>query len=177
MFEKLTEKGEALDDRIDALAEIYKKSFPVDFHNPAYQTQAVVTVVGRICSDANEGKANERSLVLETSRSLGGGSRVKLDVSEIDGFSFFPGQIVVLSGINANGSSFAVTRVHELPLLPVSKSSPLDLGELHLNQMDDQLTTIIAAAGPYTLNDNLQFEPFAVLMERVNKERPDVLLL
>ncbi|KAG0365309.1 DNA-directed DNA polymerase alpha subunit pol12 [Gamsiella multidivaricata] len=178
MFEKLAEKGEALDDRIDLFASIYKKFHPdTEFRNPAYPSQAVVTVVGRICSDANEGKTNERSLVLETSRSLGGGSRVKLDIAEISGFGFFPGQIVVLSGINANGSIFAVTRVHELPSLPMAGASPADLEEYHYKKMNGQPMKIITAAGPYTLNDNLLFEPFAALMEHVTRERPDVLLL
>lgn len=36
---------------------------------------------------------------------------------------------------------------------------------------------MIVAAGPYTLSDNLLFEPFAALMEHVNTERPDILLL
>jgi len=100
---------------IDTFAEIYTKAYPdTEFRNPAYPSQAIVTVIGRICADTDEGKANEQSLVLETSRSLGLGSRVRLDVTELPGFSFFPGQIVVLSGINANGYTFAVTTLHEV---------------------------------------------------------------
>ncbi|KAF9111920.1 DNA-directed DNA polymerase alpha subunit pol12, partial [Mortierella sp. AM989] len=178
MFEKITEKSEALDDRIEAFADIYRKSHPdIDLYNPAYPTQAIVTVVGRICSDANEGKSNERSLVLETSRSLGGGSRVRLDVSELTGFSFFPGQIVVLSGINVNGSTFAVTQVHELPTLEMARVNPDKLVDYHYKKMGGQPLKMIVAAGPYTLSDNLLFEPFAALMNHVSVERPDILLL
>ncbi|KAF9275894.1 DNA-directed DNA polymerase alpha subunit pol12 [Mortierella alpina] len=178
MFEKISEKGDALDDRIDAFAEIYKEAHPeVQFSNPEYQTQSIVNVIGRICSDANEGKSNERSLLLETSRALGSGSRVRLDTNEVSGVSFFPGQIVVLSGINANGSVFVVTRVHELPSLPMAGESPAVLEDLHYRRMSGQPIKMIAAAGPYTLNDNLLFEPFAALMEHVDRERPDVLLL
>lgn len=94
---------------------MYKESVPdTVFYNAADPSHAIVTVIGRICSDANEGKTNERSLVLETSRAIGGGSRVRLDLTEVTEFSFFPGQIVVLSGINAHGFVFAVTRVHEV---------------------------------------------------------------
>lgn len=100
---------------IDTFAEIYTKTYPdTELRNPAYTTQAIVTVIGRICADTDEGKANEQSLILETSRALGLGSRVRLDVTELPGFSFFPGQIVVLSGINASGYTFAVTAVHEV---------------------------------------------------------------
>ncbi|KAF9572957.1 DNA-directed DNA polymerase alpha subunit pol12 [Mortierella alpina] len=178
MFEKISEKGDALDDRIDAFAEIYRKAHKdVTFSNPEYHTQSIVTVVGRICSDANEGKSNERSLLLETSRALGSGSRVRLDTSEVSGLSLFPGQIVVLSGINANGSVFVVTRVHELPSLPMAGESPAVLEDFHYRRMSGQPIKMIAAAGPYTLNDNLLFEPFAALMGHVDKERPDILLL
>ncbi|KAF9359045.1 DNA-directed DNA polymerase alpha subunit pol12 [Mortierella sp. AD094] len=178
MFEKITEKAEALDDRIDMFAEVYRNTYPdTVFHNPAYPSQAIVTVVGRICSDANEGKSNERSLVLETSRSIGGGSRVKLDVSELTGFSFFPGQIVVLSGINANGPIFAVTQVHKLPSLPMARANPDELVNYHYKNLGGQPIKMIVAAGPYTLSDNLLFEPFSALMNHISVERPDILLL
>ncbi|KAF8937862.1 DNA-directed DNA polymerase alpha subunit pol12 [Haplosporangium gracile] len=178
MFEKIRDKGEALDDRIDAFADIYRKSYPdTMFCNPASTCSTVVTVVGRICSDANEGKANEQSLLLETSRSFNSGRRVKLDVMEVKGYNFFPGQIVVLSGLNSHGSVFAVTRVHELPAIPMAGASPADLEDFQYKKMAGQPIKIIVAAGPYTLSDNLLFEPFAALMEHVNTERPDVLLL
>ncbi|KAF9142699.1 DNA-directed DNA polymerase alpha subunit pol12 [Mortierella sp. GBA39] len=178
MFDKITDRGEALDDRIDAFADIYRKSYPdTEFRNPAYPSQSVVTVVGRICSDANEGKANEQSLLLETSRSFGSGARVKLDIMEVPGYSFFPGQIVVLSGLNSYGSVFAVTRVHELPAIEMAGASPADLEDFQYKKMAGQPMKMIVAAGPYTLSDNLLFEPFAALMEHVSTERPDILLL
>ncbi len=55
--------------------------------------------------------------------------------------------------------------------------SPAMLEDFHYRRMSGQPIKMIAAAGPYTLNDNLLFEPFAALMEHVDKERPDVLLL
>ncbi|KAF9920334.1 DNA-directed DNA polymerase alpha subunit pol12 [Linnemannia zychae] len=178
MFEKIADKGEALDDRIDAFAALYKETYPeTEFYNPAYPSQSIVTVVGRICSDANEGKANEQSLLLETSRSLGSGARVKLDLMEVKGYNFFPGQIVVLSGVNSHGSVFAVTRVHELPTFPMAGATPEDLENFQYRKLAGQPIKMIVAAGPYTLSDNLLFEPFAALMEHVNSERPDILLL
>ncbi|KAF9417017.1 DNA-directed DNA polymerase alpha subunit pol12 [Entomortierella beljakovae] len=177
MFEKILEKAEALDDRIDIFAELYKKSHPETvFGNPSFRSQTIITVIGRICSDANEGKSNERSLVLETSRSFGG-NRVIIDLSEVPGFSFFPGQIVVLSGINGGGPSFAVTHVHELPPLPMAGAKSDELVNYHYNKLEGQPIKMIVASGPYTLNDSLSFEPFAALMKHVGVERPDILLL
>lgn len=59
----------------------------------------------------------------------------------------------------------------------MAAASPLELQEIHYRKLGGQPVKIVTAAGPYTLNDNLLFEPFAALMDHVNKERPDILLL
>ncbi|KAF9585087.1 DNA-directed DNA polymerase alpha subunit pol12 [Lunasporangiospora selenospora] len=178
MFEKLSEKGEALDEKIDMFASLYKESYPeTEFQNPSQPSQNVITVIGRICSDANEGKSNEHSLVLETSRRLGGGARIRLDVTELSSLNFFPGQIAVLDGINVNGSTFVATKIHKLPVQSMAGASPAELEELQYRRLGGQPIKMVVAAGPYTLSDNLLFEPLEALMEHVNKERPDILLL
>ncbi|KAK0540530.1 DNA-directed DNA polymerase alpha subunit pol12 [Tilletia horrida] len=54
MFEKPADKGEALDDRIDELAQLLIDHYALedDLGDPAQQTQEDVYVVGRICPDA-----------------------------------------------------------------------------------------------------------------------------
>lgn len=52
--------------------------------------------VGRICCDASEGKLNAQSIVLETSRDLGMGKRVQLDISRVEQYSLFPGQVRIV---------------------------------------------------------------------------------
>lgn len=59
----------------------------------------------------------------------------------------------------------------------MAAASPLELQEIHYRKLGGQPVKIVTAAGPYTLSDNLLFEPFAALMDHVNKERPDILLL
>lgn len=49
--------------------------------------------VGRICCEDLAGKLNEQSVMLETSRYMGMGKRVKLQLGDIPAFSFFPGQV------------------------------------------------------------------------------------
>lgn len=49
-------------------------------------------VVGRICCDGN-GKMNAQSLLLEGSRKTSSGMIAELDVSNLDTYSFFPGQV------------------------------------------------------------------------------------
>ena len=52
-----------------------------------------VPVIGQICCDSN-GKLNVQSVLLEGSQELSGGTRVKLDLSEVRQFALFPGQVV-----------------------------------------------------------------------------------
>ncbi|KAL9939556.1 hypothetical protein V8E36_001373 [Tilletia maclaganii] len=54
MFEKPADKGEALDDRIDELAQLIIDHYGLEdeLGDPAQQTQEDVFVVGRICPDA-----------------------------------------------------------------------------------------------------------------------------
>lgn len=51
-------------------------------------------MVGRICCDS-EGRLNERSILLEGSVELSNGMRTKLDVSKLDSFKLFPGQVSI----------------------------------------------------------------------------------
>ena len=52
--------------------------------------------MGRICCDASEGKLNAQSILLESSRDLGMGKRVQLDVSRVEQYSLFPGQVRIM---------------------------------------------------------------------------------
>ena len=49
-------------------------------------------MVGRICCDS-EGRLNERSVLLEGSIELSNGMRTRLDLSKLDSFKIFPGQV------------------------------------------------------------------------------------
>ena len=51
-------------------------------------------MVGRICCDS-EGRLNERSVLLEGSVELSSGMRTKLDLSKLDSFKLFPGQVSI----------------------------------------------------------------------------------
>lgn len=51
-------------------------------------------MVGRICCDS-EGRLNEHSVMLEGSVELSNGMRTKLDLSKLDSFKLFPGQVRV----------------------------------------------------------------------------------
>jgi DNA polymerase alpha subunit B len=200
---KLSEASEVLDDRIDEFVTYVQDHHGLDaaaFGNPAAQATAPVVAVGRVASDALDGGArlNVASVVLETSRRSGAGLRVPLNLGKLRGFSIFPGQIIAVRGINTSGVEFIVDEILEVPLPPSAASAP-SLLEQHRARVrsirpgdavdddammldDDSSSTpsplsVFFAAGPYTADDNLDFEPLHELCARAAAEHVDAVVL
>ena len=184
----LSEASEVLDDRIDAFADAVQRHHDLDdgaFGNPASKSTSEVVAVGRIATDTPDAKPNAASLVLETSRRSGAGLRVPLKFDAGVSGDFFPGQIVALRGTNAAGDYFQVARVLDLPLLPPAATAPaaVDATNERLGVDDpahpapSHALNIIAAAGPYTADDNLDFEPLHALCDRAIDTCADALIL
>ncbi|KAF7545587.1 hypothetical protein G7Z17_g9065 [Cylindrodendrum hubeiense] len=187
---KLSESSEILDDRIDDFMTIVQEHHKLDetaFGSAASQSTTEIVAVGRIASDSAEGKLNAASLVLETSRRTGMGFRVPLKMNNIKSWSFFPGQIVAFRGSNASGNEFVVNEILEIPLLPSAASTPSAL-EAHREKlrggpdaMDDDSDpaplSFLFASGPYTADDNLDFEPLHALCSQAADTYADSLIL
>ncbi|CAK7267327.1 DNA-directed DNA polymerase alpha subunit pol12 [Sporothrix epigloea] len=193
---KLSEASEILDDRIDEFTTIIMDHHKIDyeaFGSAASQSTSEIVAVGRITSDAPEGvgKLNAASVVLETSRRMGGGLRVLLDLSQLQSagtFQFFPGQIVALRGTNSSGTAFVVNQILEMPLLPNAASTHATLathrarmcGEdaMEVDSVQDvPPLNIIFASGPYTADDNLDFEPLHALISKASDTGVDAVVL
>jgi DNA polymerase alpha subunit B len=187
---KLSEASEILDDRIDDFANLvmdYHELEASAFGSAASQSTSEIVAVGRICSDSAEGKLNAASLVLETSRRMGGGLRVPLNLGKLKGYQFFPGQIVALRGSNTSGHEFVIGEVLLLPLMPNAASQGAAL-QAHRDKlsggpdaMDDDSEplplNIMYASGPYTADDNLDFEPLHALCSRAADTNADAVIL
>jgi DNA polymerase alpha subunit B len=190
MAMKSSEASEILDDRIDEFMGLVQLHHNLDdsaFGSAASKNINEIVAVGRIASDSSEGRLNASSLVLETSRRMGGGLRTPLTMDSVPGFQFFPGQIVALKGINTSGEEFRVSEILEVPLLKAAASTPAGL-EAHIQRlkggpdaMDDDSEpaplSIFVAAGPYTADDNLDFEPLHALCSQVADSYADALIL
>lgn len=190
MSMKLSETSEILDDRIDDFLNLVREHHKLDddaFGSAASQSTTEVVAVGRIASDSLEGKLNAASLVLETSRRTGGGLRVPLNMDKVKGYQFFPGQIVALRGSNTSGHNFTVTQILDIPLLPNAASAPSAMSA-HRQKLlggPDAMDTdsdpiplnIIYASGPYTADDNLDFEPLHQLCSVAADTYADALVL
>ncbi|MCJ1284062.1 DNA-directed DNA polymerase alpha subunit pol12 [Xylographa opegraphella] len=185
----LSEASEVLDDRIDefmSFVQIHHNLEDSAFGNPASKSTSEIIAVGRIASDTPESKLNAASLVLETSRRTGAGLRVSLKVEALASQEFFPGQIVALRGINASGEYFSAREVLDVPLLPPAASSPSTLDVVNERvgyaDADDARTNssvlnVIVSSGPYTADDNLDFEPLHTLCEKASETYADAMIL
>lgn len=187
---KLSEASEVLDDRIDEFVNLVQDHHKLDdavFGSAASQGTSEVVAVGRIASDSPEGKLIAPSLVLETSRRMGMGHRVPLKMDSIGRWSFFPGQIVALRGSNTTGNEFIVSEILEVPMLP-SAASPPSAIEAHRERLrggpdamdsdsEPAPLSVLTAAGPYTADDNLDFEPLHALCSRAADNYADTLVL
>ncbi len=190
MAMKSSEASEILDDKIDEFMQLIQEHHKLDdsaFGSAASQSTSQIVAVGRIASDSLSGKLNASSLVLETSRRMGAGLRIPLTIDSLPAYQFFPGQIVAMKGINASGDNFAVSEILEAPLLPGAASTPAGL-EAHIERlrggpdaMDSDSApaplSIILGSGPYTADDNLDFEPLHALCSQAADSYADALIL
>ncbi|KAH8664143.1 DNA polymerase subunit alpha B [Xylariales sp. PMI_506] len=187
---KTSEASEILDDRIDEFMRLVKDHYQLEetaFGSAASQSTSEIYAVGRIASDSAEGKLNSASVVLETSRRTGGGRRIPLNLKKLPGYQLFPGQIVAFKGTNTSGSEFVVNEVIKLPLLPNAASPPSAI-ELYREKLkggpdamdsDDEPAPLnfMFASGPYTADDNLDFEPLHALCSQAADTYADALIL
>ncbi|EPE05385.1 dna polymerase subunit alpha b [Ophiostoma piceae UAMH 11346] len=211
MAMKLSEASATLDERIEDFADIVMQHYKEKYGETAFGSAATwdtaeIIAVGRIASDAVSSSTgtgakqlNAASIVFETSRRMGGGLRVPLDLSRLKGYQFFPGQIVALRGSNTTGSSFVVSEVLEIPLLPNAASSPAALavhrarlatsddGDVDMDLEGDAKDTkdtkdppplnVLFASGPYTVDTNLDFEALHALVSVASDKAVDAVVL
>ncbi|KAL6709138.1 DNA-directed DNA polymerase alpha subunit pol12 [Coniothyrium glycines] len=188
MAMKLSEASEVLDDRIDEFRDLIKAHNDLDedaFGNPNYQSPNEIIAVGRIASDATEGRLNTASLVLEGSRRYGSGRRVPLKVDGLTSYNFFPGQIVALKGSNASGDAFVVSEVLSLPLLNPPATKPDELDAYNARYLDTpdsdpdnvRPLTIMIASGPYTTEQDLDFAPLQTFLDNAAEAYADTIIL
>ncbi|KAL6302805.1 DNA polymerase alpha, subunit B [Sparassis latifolia] len=185
MYEKISERSEALDNRIDDFGELVKEHYGIeDLSDPSAATEEEVTAVGRIALDSESSsgsvKLNEASLTLELSRMMGSGARVPLRFDSnvklrggsqgSGGVGLFPGAIVALRGKNGGGGWFSVSEILSLPGL---KTPPRN----NMNVDSDSSFSAFVACGPFSPDADLSFNPWHKLISKLKTEKPAVSIL
>ena len=180
MFTHLHDRARAMDKQVRKMTDYMCEGAGVDALYPLGKpSPEMVWVGGRICCEAAEGKLNSTSVLLEGCLDESNGVRMHLDLQELQSFSLFPGQVVLVNGVSPDGKTFVAKRIIEGFPRPHAKSSPSKLLEYHQTDLyqGGQPARIFVASGPFTTMQNLDYEPFEQLLNLVFDQRPDVLVL
>lgn len=185
MFDTLKEKSLIAADRLYSLAkEIYlharKNDTTTTIDNSSTDDtielysdlshnnvpgQDPIKCVGRICCD-NEGKLDATSVMLigtDDSKLR----TVRLNFNLISAYCLFPGQTVMVSGINPRGDTLYVHQLFtereiNLPTPPITLTQPINM---------------CIVSGPFTLRDDLTYEPLHDFMAYCKQHQPDVIIM
>lgn len=169
MFQRLRDVRNVLTEKIEELGEGLRTHFSIEEFSPvSLPAQDSITVLGQICCDSN-GKLNAQSVLLEAGPEQGG-QQVPVDLSELKEYSLFPGQVVVMEGMNTTGRKLVASKFYEAVPLPFYSSNMK-------METDEEPLNVLVACGPYTPSDSLTFDPLLDLINVIVRDRPDVCLL
>ncbi|XP_060032077.1 DNA polymerase alpha subunit B [Erinaceus europaeus] len=171
MFQKLPDIREVLTCRIEELGSELKEHYRIEAFAPVLApAQEPVTLLGQIGCDSN-GKLNSKSVILEGDREHSSGAQIPVDLSELEEYSLFPGQIVLMEGTNTTGRKFVATKLYEGLLLPFYQPSEEE------EDGGSEQTMVLLACGPFTTSDSITYDPLLDLIAVINRDRPDVCIL
>lgn len=169
MFQKLPDIREVLTCRIEELGSELKEHYKIEAFTPVLApAQEPVILLGQIGCDSN-GKLNSKSVILEGDREHSSGAQIPVDLSELKEYSLFPGQVVIMEGINTTGRKLVATKLYEGVPLPFLQPTEED--------RDFEQSMVLVACGPYTTSDSITYEPLLDLIAIINRDRPDVCVL
>ncbi|XP_030642150.1 DNA polymerase alpha subunit B [Chanos chanos] len=171
MFQRLRDIRDVLTEKIEVLGEELRTHFSIEEFSPvSLPAQDSVVVLGQVCCDSN-GKLNAHSVLLEAGQEQGG-RQVPVDLSELREYSLFPGQVVIMEGMNTTGRKLVASKLCE--------SVPLPFYSAEVKQeMDEEVEPlmVLVVCGPYTPSDSLTYDPLIDLINIINRDRPDVCIL
>ncbi|XP_029021733.1 DNA polymerase alpha subunit B [Betta splendens] len=169
MFQRLRDVRNVLTEKIEELGESLRSHFSIEEFSPvSLPAQDSITVLGQVCCDSN-GKLNAQSVLLEAGPEQGG-QQVPVDLSELKEYSLFPGQVVVIQGMNTTGRKLVASKLYEGVPLPF-------YNPMVKMEMDEEPVNVLVACGPFTPCDSLSFEPLLDLISIIARDRPDVCVL
>ncbi|XP_027628233.1 DNA polymerase alpha subunit B isoform X5 [Tupaia chinensis] len=169
MFQKLPDIREVLTCKIEELGSELKEHYKIEAFTPLLMpAQEPVTLLGQIGCDSN-GKLNNKSVILEGDREHSSGAQIPVDLSELKEYSLFPGQVVIMEGINTTGRKLVATKLYEGVPLPFYQPTEED--------REFEQSMVLVACGPYTTSDSITYDPLLDLLAIINHDRPDVCIL
>ena len=180
MYDKISERSHVVDTRIKNMEDVVNAEyhFEEEMGNPDQASQFPIKAVGKVMSDSSA-KLNDKSIMFETSSRFGAAC-VHLNVDGISKFSFFPGQILCVEGVNNTGRD--VFHAQKLFDLPIPESESTNMRELYdyshgTKFQNSGPVEIFFAAGPYTTDGGLDYEPLKCLIKTIREASTDLVIL
>ena len=155
-----------MDDEEELVEEAWSRQ-----PDPATPSQVVVTVWGRICNDVEDHKLSPDSILLESATFPTTGSRTKLLLHALtEPYALFPGEIVGVVGINADGRGFVAQQFLPPPPLPPLPPVPFT---------SNTALGVMIAAGPFSVlqEEDVSFDPFRELLKQAAALQPHMFIL
>lgn len=86
-------------------------------------------------------------------------------------FNIFPGQIIAAKGINTTGNFFSVEEILKAPKLPMANDERMK------TKSNENYIRLMVASGPFTGENNLQFEGLEKICKESIAKQASVLIL
>ncbi|KCV71707.1 hypothetical protein H696_01130 [Fonticula alba] len=185
MSQKISEKADAVDRQLERVAGVLCSHHgikPGDVISAVIPGQTERHVYGRIVAAADDNGASLRGNVvyIESPRHCGG-HLIPLGLDKCPSFSFFPGQVVLLRGINLTGTQFDVSQVEPIPPLPPRPLDSAAVETLYPSAGAPGAAAsglkVMISCGPYTPNFDLRFDPLLSFLDAVVEAQPDVAII
>ncbi|CAK1583502.1 unnamed protein product [Parnassius mnemosyne] len=170
-FELLHEKASTFDNHIHYISQCIKKKANLsESTSVRHKSQAKVIVAGRIECDA-DARLNSKSVVLQGSWEESLSQAVTVDTDSLKQYSLFPGQVVVMRGLNPRGDRFLAHEVF------CDSSQPIPDPKADMMNSLKGTLSLVVVAGPYTTSDNMAYEPLKDLILYVSTQKPHVVIM
>jgi len=200
LWEKIEEVSSNAKRRVEQMGEIFRMERMMsgdmevqdgeDFFEPiTTPCQNESYFLGRIWNThegvkrLNQNSVCLESAVVENEKEIP--ACVRLNISEVQGFMIFPGQIVVVRGTNPSGDQILAQEIFcDFPLSALRDISDPDIPilseEVSRNNRQGLGLLVEVACGPFTCQDYIGWEqskPMHSFLEEAKKSRPDALVL
>ncbi|CAI0425714.1 unnamed protein product [Linum tenue] len=191
MYDRIEDRFNALDNRIRRrAASLFSSGIYEEPSDHSVASGRSIFAVGMICCE-EEGRLNDKSIMLQSSIEHSGGQRVRLDLQKVNQFSVFPGQLFLCRFVGVEGnnpSGYCLIASKLVDSVPLSANNVEDLHPAKRPALDQDIQlvdssspekeiSVLIGSGPFTTTDNLYFEPLLELLAYARKKQPQLLIL
>lgn len=176
MYDNLLQKTGIAADRLFEIGEeicnkllkdhpdVYDKDLLQHAFKMDDQSQSTIKCVGRICSDSDcQLDLHSTLLICSDEITL---QSYRLHFDRMKSFGIFPGETVLVNGTNPRADVLFVDEIH----------TDRNLTYADVPQLDENLS-IVVACGPFTNQNDLNYDPIHELIVYCKQHKPDVVIL